>query len=350
MGSADLTAHGKRLMVKWYSSSSDKCDKPDVELYELPGGRAMGSYSSDSERTYISQRNSAVITAPDNKNNGDNNKLTMQVIDTVTGKTLHEIAFWHPQLRVRGVSTDGRRVFLTTGYRKKANGNSLVVDFEANRVVATLPTGIMSDGGLYQNGRRAWSRLGRSTWGRSLEYPVTIWDVERRRKIVEFRGDISAVSLDRSESIMFLRHQDGYLEGRDATDGHLLFGTNAHIANVRRAFLMNGRRTLVLLIGEPPRATQASVRPDRELLDITEIRVLDVPTNREPRIEEAKARAARCLTLQEREDNFLPKEPPAWCIEMGKWPYNNAEWRRWLADIRAGKQPPLPEIMSNVGD
>ena len=39
---------------------------------------------------------------------------------------------------------------------------------------------------------------------------------------------------------------------------------------------------------------------------------------------------------------FLPPEPPAWCIEMAKWPYDTPEWKQWLADTRAGKNPPLP--------
>jgi hypothetical protein len=33
---------------------------------------------------------------------------------------------------------------------------------------------------------------------------------------------------------------------------------------------------------------------------------------------------------------------PAWCIELGKWPYHTGEWKQWLADTRAGKNSPLP--------
>jgi hypothetical protein len=56
----------------------------------------------------------------------------------------------------------------------------------------------------------------------------------------------------------------------------------------------------------------------------------------------AKAAVPRCLTLVQRKDFFLPPDPPAWRIEMEKWPYNTAEWKHWLADVRAGKDPPLP--------
>ena len=56
----------------------------------------------------------------------------------------------------------------------------------------------------------------------------------------------------------------------------------------------------------------------------------------------AKADIPRCLTLAQRKAFFLPPEPPAWCIEMEKWPYDTPEWKQWLADTRAGKNPPLP--------
>ncbi len=59
-------------------------------------------------------------------------------------------------------------------------------------------------------------------------------------------------------------------------------------------------------------------------------------------VEHAKAAVPRCLTSAQHKAFYLPPEPPAWCIELEKWPYNTAEWKRWLADLRAGKKPPLP--------
>ena len=56
----------------------------------------------------------------------------------------------------------------------------------------------------------------------------------------------------------------------------------------------------------------------------------------------AKAAVPRCLTPVQRKTFFLPPEPPDWCIEMEKRPYDTPEWNQWLADKRAGKTPPLP--------
>jgi hypothetical protein len=59
-------------------------------------------------------------------------------------------------------------------------------------------------------------------------------------------------------------------------------------------------------------------------------------------IEQAKAAVPRCLTSEQRKAFFLPPEPPLWCIELAKWPYNTDAWKQWLSDTRAGKNPPPP--------
>ena len=55
----------------------------------------------------------------------------------------------------------------------------------------------------------------------------------------------------------------------------------------------------------------------------------------------AKAVIPRCLTAEQRTTPPAP-EPPTWCVGMDKWPYQTEEWKHWLADTRAGKNPPLP--------
>ena len=56
----------------------------------------------------------------------------------------------------------------------------------------------------------------------------------------------------------------------------------------------------------------------------------------------AKSAVPRGLTTAQRKAFFLPLEPPAWCVEMTKWPYDTPEWKQWLNDKRAGKNPLLP--------
>jgi hypothetical protein len=57
-------------------------------------------------------------------------------------------------------------------------------------------------------------------------------------------------------------------------------------------------------------------------------------------LENAKATASRCLTSDQRAQAFLDPEPPAWCVEMEKWPYESQDWKDWLRFRR--ESPPLP--------
>jgi len=58
-------------------------------------------------------------------------------------------------------------------------------------------------------------------------------------------------------------------------------------------------------------------------------------------IDGAKAAVPRCLTREERLAAFLSPEPPAWCVELEKWPYVGKDWRNWLkqSNCQAGVSP-----------
>jgi WD40 repeat protein/tetratricopeptide (TPR) repeat protein len=60
-------------------------------------------------------------------------------------------------------------------------------------------------------------------------------------------------------------------------------------------------------------------------------------------MEAAKSEAPRCLTGDQRAAVFLDRDPPAWCIDMEKWPYQTQDWKEWLKFTRAGARPPLPD-------
>jgi WD40 repeat protein len=61
-------------------------------------------------------------------------------------------------------------------------------------------------------------------------------------------------------------------------------------------------------------------------------------------IDQVKVDVPRCLTPDERESAWLEREPPGWCIEQRKWPYNDEAWTQWLADRNAGRTPKMPAI------
>ena len=59
-------------------------------------------------------------------------------------------------------------------------------------------------------------------------------------------------------------------------------------------------------------------------------------------VSRARAIVPRCLTPAQRKAFYLPPEPPAWCVELDKRPYDTPQWKQWLVDKRAVKNPPLP--------
>ena len=71
-------------------------------------------------------------------------------------------------------------------------------------------------------------------------------------------------------------------------------------------------------------------------------RLWDVFADTQALVSQSKTVIPRCLTPAQRKTFYLPAEPPPWCIEMEKWPYNSPAWKQWLSDVRANKNPPLP--------
>jgi WD40 repeat protein/energy-coupling factor transporter ATP-binding protein EcfA2 len=50
----------------------------------------------------------------------------------------------------------------------------------------------------------------------------------------------------------------------------------------------------------------------------------------------------QCLSSTDRKKFGLDPEPPRWCIDMAKPPYNAPQWKQWLVDKDAGKEAILP--------
>src|SRR4029077_11366649 len=75
----------------------------------------------------------------------------------------------------------------------------------------------------------------------------------------------------------------------------------------------------------------------------TTARIWDVFATTQALVDDVKQVVPRCLKRDQREKAFLDAEPPAWCIEMGKWPYRTQDWKDWLRFKRADANPPLPD-------
>jgi hypothetical protein len=84
--------------------------------------------------------------------------------------------------------------------------------------------------------------------------------------------------------------------------------------------------------GAPPSAAAPHRHLDDGLLTASEVAQLKlnadwVVLSSQEQVDEGKRIVSRCLLPDEREKAFLEREPPQWCLEMEKWPYQ--EWQTW---------------------
>lgn len=56
----------------------------------------------------------------------------------------------------------------------------------------------------------------------------------------------------------------------------------------------------------------------------------------------ARTAVPECLSPSTRQTLGLDPNPPPWCIEMAKTPYDNQDWKDWLSYGRQNLKPPLP--------
>jgi WD40 repeat protein len=71
-------------------------------------------------------------------------------------------------------------------------------------------------------------------------------------------------------------------------------------------------------------------------------RLWSVPPSGKDLIALAEQIVPRCLTPEERESASLTPEPPDWCIDLQKLPYNTSAWKEWLDQKRSNKNVPMP--------
>src|SRR5262249_29291808 len=139
------------------------------------------------------------------------------------------------------------------------------------------------------------------------------------------------------EALFVLRgHADAISVAVFSPDGQLV--ATASKDGTARLWDVNTGRELQLLNRRqsPPPQAGASASADTASSP-------HVPMNTQELEDHAKKLVPRCLSHDERHNVFLDDEPPAWCIEMGKWPYQTQDWKDWLRYKRADASPPLPD-------
>jgi WD40 repeat protein len=92
--------------------------------------------------------------------------------------------------------------------------------------------------------------------------------------------------------------------------------------------------------------TYVAIRPDGRRIVTTSrdgsAQLWPVAVSLQELVDSARREIPRCLTDLQRQKFGLAIAPPAWCIEMEKWPYQTQAWKDWLRYKQANLNPPLP--------
>ena len=298
--SAEFSPDGKRIVT----ASDDKT----ARIWDAATGKqivVLVGHESGVYKAAFSYDGKRIVTASDDK--------TARIWDAATGKQIVALVGHESDVSSAAFSPDGQRV-VTASWDDTAR----LWDAVSGKQIGVLKGGMMGNGAAFSpDGRRVVMASG----DRAL-----LWDAASGRQIAILAG-----------------HAGEVLSAAFNSDGTRI--VTASDDKTARIWDAATGKQIAVLVGHG-RMNSAVFSPDgthilTASLDNT-IRLWPIFRNTQEFLSAAKTRVPRCLTADQRTTFFLPPEPPAWCIEMKKWPYQTDAWQQWLADERAGKHPPLP--------
>jgi WD40 repeat protein len=155
---------------------------------------------------------------------------------------------------------------------------------------------------------------------------LVVWDARTFQQIATFKG-----------------HQGDIATAVFSPNGRMLLTASSD--KTARLWDIAGQREIARLSHDDRVSLAAFSRDGKEVLTLAGEMTMSWPayaTTKEL-IAYGKTTVPRCLTRWQREAAFLLLEPPSWCIDMGKWPYDSDDWKTWLQYKSADANPPLPD-------
>jgi hypothetical protein len=149
------------------------------------------------------------------------------------------------------------------------------------------------------DGRRVITAAGDGT--------VDIWDAasgEMQAALVGHQSQVTAVAISPDGRRIVTASLDRTARVWDVDTGHELFRAEGHDRLYDAAFSPDGHRIVIASLDGTAQIWPVPGGAGGEI------------------VEQALHAAPRCLAPQERAHFFLPSEPPAWCHQMQKWPYD----------------------------
>jgi Tol biopolymer transport system component len=328
-------------------------DDSTARLWDIENDQYIGVLTGHSNwvtSAAFSPNGKLVVTASRDK--------TARLWDVASGKEIAILKGHDNWVISAAFSPDGGRV-VTASYDKTAR----LWDVASGKEVGVLR------GHDAAVNSAAFSPDGRWVVTASDDDTVRLWDIAAGQEVGVIRHDFSGKSVAFSpdgrsvvlayddttarvwgldsgqEIVVFKGHDDAVNSAAFSPNGQRVL-TSSNDKTARLWDVASGQEVAVLKGGHSEWVRSAAFSPDGQRVvtasnDKTARLWVVFPTTKDL-IDYAKRAVPRCLTHARREAAFLDPEPPAWCIEMGMWPYNTPAWNQWLADTRAGKKPPLP--------
>jgi WD40 repeat protein len=381
---AEFSPDGKRVLT----ASSDK----RAALWDAESGKVIGTLSSDGSLSSaaFSPDGQRIVTASSDRTArlwdldirssrvlvGHDREVTSAAFSPdggriVTASSDNNVGIWNAEtgalagshlssisvLNGAAFSPDGRRIVT-------ASLIGAIWDAETNRLLLSLSDheDALSSAAFSPDGKRVVTA--------SSDKTARLWNTESGEPMMVFKGHDAAVNsaaFSPDGNRIVTASADRTARLWDARSGERIRVVARHDMDVTSAAFSPDSKYIVtgsfdktariwqaetgqlvrVLAGHKGSVSSAAFSPDGKRIVTASAdktaRLWDVDLDTQDLVARAKADLPRCLTSGQRVAAFLNLEPPAWCIEMEKWPYQTADWKNWLMNKRAGANPPLPD-------
>lgn len=160
-------------------------------------------------------------------------------------------------------------------------------------------------------------------------------------------GAVTDLAFTRDGTRLISAANDGTAKVWDVATGEVVATLEGHGAALRPPMLNNLTRTDIPEVFFYRAVTSATLSPDERQLVTTSAdgtaRIWPFFRTTQALVDHVKDQAVRCLTPDQRRTYRLDTEPPEWCAERGRWPFDNQAWKLWLKAKRAGASISMPQ-------
>jgi WD40 repeat protein len=280
--SAAFSPDGKRIVT----ASADKT----ARVWDAEAGKTVAVLEGHAGEVWSAVFNPdglRVVTT-----SGDS---TARIWDAQTGDQIAVLTGHTARVRVAAFSPNGRYILTASDDSAailwNAVSGELIRRFEGHRAQVLNAT---------------FSPDGRRIVTAGIDGTARLWDAETGKQLAILKG---------SDESLF--------SAAFSSDGGRIVTASAD--KTARVWDAEAGKAIAVLEGHAGEVWSAVFSPDGERVltaskDNT-ARIWRVFPTAQALVDRSKVVVPRCLTLEEREDAFLDREPPAWCIERKKWPY-----------------------------